>query len=152
MCKHLFNLLVLLILVGCGGATSPGHTADEPASIDSAELIDMHNSRISIDWAGSYLGILPCADCQGIKTEITLFEDHTYKMVTQYVGKDEQLFHREGTFAWDDTGGIIALTDVDPMHETNLYRVGENRLFKLDKDGERIRGDLEMHYILEKVN
>ena len=152
MDKRPLLLLFLYLFVGCGGSTPPEQTADEPSAIDPVAAVDMHNSRISIDWAGTYRGVLPCANCQGIKTEIILFEDLAYEIVMQYLGRDERLFHRQGTFAWDDTGGIIYLTDVDPMHETNQYRVGENRLFKLDSAGQRIRGELEQHYILEKVN
>ncbi|MFO7999029.1 MAG: copper resistance protein NlpE [Bacteroidales bacterium] len=152
MDKILVHLSFLFLFFGCTGPTPPGQTANESAAIDSTEVIDMHNSRISLDWPGTYQGVLPCADCQGIKTKIILHEDLTYQMFTQYLGRDEPVFSRRGSFAWDKEGGTIYLTDVDPMHETNHYRVGENRLFKLDSHGQRIRGELEALYILEKLN
>jgi copper homeostasis protein (lipoprotein) len=64
----------------------------------------MHTSRIALDWAGTYAGVLPCADCEGIKPIITLHEDLTYEMETQHLGRDEQVFRRSGSFVWDDAG------------------------------------------------
>jgi uncharacterized lipoprotein NlpE involved in copper resistance len=36
---------------------------------------DMHTSQTSLDWDGSYAGVVPCADCAGIETFITINED-----------------------------------------------------------------------------
>jgi copper homeostasis protein (lipoprotein) len=52
----------------------------------------------SIDWAGNYQGILPCADCEGIKTQILLNKDLSYVLETQYLGKDEKNFSGERNF------------------------------------------------------
>jgi copper homeostasis protein (lipoprotein) len=56
----------------------------------------------SIDWAGIYQGILPCADCEGIKTQIVLNKDLSYVLETQYLGKDEKIFQAKGTFKWNE--------------------------------------------------
>lgn len=47
-----------------------------------------------------YEGILPCGDCQGIRTELTLFdEDFTYRLVESYLRKDgERTVESEGTW------------------------------------------------------
>jgi uncharacterized lipoprotein NlpE involved in copper resistance len=48
----------------------------------STQPAEMHNSRISLDWAGTYEGVLPCADCPGTKTRLTLNQDGSYLLVT----------------------------------------------------------------------
>ena len=49
------------------------HEAATP-TIDSE-----HNAQSSLDWAGEYKGLTPCADCSGIKTKLILKSDHTYE-------------------------------------------------------------------------
>jgi uncharacterized lipoprotein NlpE involved in copper resistance len=53
------------------------------ASVPPAQPADMHNSRNSLDWAGTYEGVLPYADCPGTKTRLTLNYDGSYRLVTQ---------------------------------------------------------------------
>ncbi len=103
------------------------------------DIPDHHNSRISIDYFGTYRGVVPCADCEGIETVITLLEGDEFERRTRYLGKNDDTWYREaGPFEWDVTGGIIELaTDRDPRY----YRVGENVLIQLDINAEPITGD-----------
>lgn len=74
---------------------------------------DMHTSEISLDWHGTYKGVLPCADCPGIETEITLYKDKRYSKKTKYLGVDNrQVFEQNGTFIWDSTGSVIQLDSI----------------------------------------
>ncbi len=106
------------------------------------------NSRTSLDWNGTYYGMLPCADCEGIQTMIILNNDLTYSYKTRYQGKeDAEIITKTGKFQWSDDSSKVTL---EGLPEPNKFLVGENRLFKLNKDGKRITGDLESSYILEK--
>ena len=105
-------------------------------------------SMTSINWAGIYQGVLPCADCEGIKTQIVLNKDLSYALETSYIGKNEKVFKIQGTFKWDENGSKITLDNENKQ----IYQVGENRIFHLDKDGNRITGDLADKYIMEKEN
>ncbi|MDZ7605570.1 MAG: copper resistance protein NlpE [Cyclobacteriaceae bacterium] len=67
-----------------------------------------------------------------------LNKDLSYVLETQYLGKDEKVFQTKGTFKWDKSGSKITLDN----SENQMYQVGENRLFHLDKDGKRITGNL----------
>ena len=106
------------------------------------------NSMTSIDWPGTYQGILPCADCEGIKTRLVLNKDLTYSLKTSYLGKEDNIFETKGTFTWDKSGSKITLDNP----EKQVYQVGENKLFHLDKSGNPIKGDLVNNYIMEKEN
>lgn len=108
-----------------------------------------HTSQNSLDWYGSYAGVVPCADCAGIETFITLDKDLSYQLRTRYLGKDDRIFERQGTFVWEENGNVIYLKGLS--EGPNRYHVGENLLFQLDKQGKRITGDLAENYILRKV-
>lgn len=113
----------------------------------SQQIVDIPNSSTSVDWAGTYTGTLPCADCEGITTVITLFENSTYKMMMTYLGKDFEI-DTEGYFSWNDEGSIIKLdTEGEGM---NMFKVGENMIMMLDINGEKITGQLANNYILIK--
>jgi len=105
-----------------------------------------HNSRNSLDWSGTYQGTLPCADCPGIRYTITLDEDNSYQLKTQYLERGDSVFTESGKFNWDDKGGQITLAE-----RGEKFQVGENRLFHLDMEGNRITGGLAEYYVLNKV-
>lgn len=112
------------------------------------ELNDGHTSENSLDWAGTYEGTLPCADCPGIKIELTINSDETFSMYQEYLERDMK-GTETGTFRWDEGGNIVTLTTENGRED--LYQVGENRLFRLDPEGNRVQGELADHYILEKT-
>ncbi len=41
----------------------------------------------SVDWPGTYQGILPCADCEGIKTQLLINKDLNYILRLSTWGK-----------------------------------------------------------------
>lgn len=140
--KILVVCLFLLILVGCNFFKKKSSPTVHPP--------DMHTSEISLDWQGTYKGVLPCADCQGIETEIILYKDKRYSKKTKYPGKDSpRVFEQTGTFVWDSTGSVIQLNSI--KNAPTKYKVGENYLQQLDLEGDEIKGDLKEHYILEKM-
>ncbi len=112
------------------------------------EFIDHHNAANSLDYVGIYKGILPCADCEGIETSIELGSGNSYVKKMIYLGKaDQKMIETSGTFTWSEDGSTITLIEDE---EPNQYFVGENVLFHLDMDGNRIMGDLAIKYRLEK--
>lgn len=144
--KFQFLTLFILLLTFMGGCES--ETGDTSTETNQP---DMHNSMIALDWSGTYHGVVPCADCEGIETKILLTDDLSYQLERIYLGKSDQIFLSEGTFFWSDDGSRIQLNNVDPSHAPGTYQVGENRLFQLDMDGNRIEGDLADRYVLTKV-
>lgn len=107
-----------------------------------------HNSRISLDWSGTYRGTLPCADCEGIKTKLTLYRDDTYRRTIEYVGRNERVFTDEGSFRWSETGNKISIDNLDGSRQN--YQVGENFLVHLDRQGQPVTGTRAELYKLMK--
>ena len=133
----------LLTVFGCND------TKKNNMGISNEEMeVLSDNSMTSLDWEGTYEGILPCGDCDGIKTIISINKDNTYVTKEIYEGKSDSAFETKGTFKWDDKGQKITLSN----SKRHPYFVGENMLIHLDKDGNKITGDLEKQYVLKKVN
>jgi copper homeostasis protein (lipoprotein) len=107
-----------------------------------------HNAKNSLDYVGTYKGILPCADCNGLETEIAINENATFSIKTRYQGKGEKVYVQKGNFAWNKSGTIIILTDI--KNAPNQYFVGENTLTQLNSSGQKITGNLADEYILAK--
>lgn len=109
---------------------------------------DSHTSQNSLDYWGIYKGILPCADCEGIELIIELNSDFSYSKKTTYLGKgDDKPIESSGIYSWNEAGNTITLAGEE---SPNQYFVGENVLFHLDLDGNRITGDLAEKYKLNK--
>ncbi len=148
-------LLFCLSLVSCtcDRVTNSGEkTANEAFSSDlPIAKTETHNSMNSLDWEGTYKGTLPCTDCEGIETSLTLNSDLTYLLKTEYLGRNDALEEENsGSFTWDESGSIITLQNLES--EQNQFKVGENLIWKLDASGNMIRGDSADHYILKKTN
>lgn len=110
------------------------------------------NSMNAVDWPGVYAGTLPCADCEGILTELKLNQDLTYSLSQTYQGRSEQPIKRSGKFSWNSEGTKITLDNAHTGGSGNNFQVGENLLFQLDQQGNRITGDLASKYQLVKLN
>ena len=108
------------------------------------------NSATCLDWVGTYSGLLPCADCSGIETQLSLKEDNTYQITWKYMEKNDNVYVEEGTFVWDATGGIITLENLDVTKFPTMYKVCENSLLQLDLEGNVVTGEIADKYILRK--
>jgi uncharacterized lipoprotein NlpE involved in copper resistance len=134
--KHFIVLITVLVtLVGCN---PPGE-----------KVATLQNAKDSLDWAGRYAGVLPCADCEGIKAEVILRKDGTYTLITQFVGKEDNPLEESGSFTWDDTGSRVFLPEDNSR--PGKFLVVEEKLHVLDKKGKLIRGRLSHLYVLKKV-
>jgi len=144
MCKKSFLVLALLALaIACQKQTqSPNQ--DKAAST----TIGVPNANKTLNYQGTYQGVLPCADCDGLETTISLNENNTYVIQSQYLGKGNKIFEQRGTFTWNKTGSIVIFDNID--NAPNQYAVGKNTLTQLDLEGNLITGSLAKQYVLSK--
>lgn len=122
-------LLPGLLALGLAACASPivSSSSAKPASPDPA-----HNSRNALDWAGTYEGVTPCADCPGIRQRLTLQADGRYELSTEYLERPVAPKTVRGSFSWNTAGNTITL---DAAGNGQQFRVGEGRLLQLDRDG-----------------
>lgn len=59
-------------------------------------------------FSGTFEGVLPCADCPGLQTSITIKADGTFRMEEIYLERSEGTFISEGT--WVLNKGLITFT------------------------------------------
>jgi heat shock protein HslJ len=109
------------------------------------ETANVNTSKSMLDWTGTYSGVLPCADCEGIETIITLNQDSTFAISTHYLGKDNSKFEKTGKFELNKDSNIVKIDDT-------AYLLGENMLLQLDKEDKKITGNLAENYKLQKVD
>ncbi len=147
--KILFSLSVVLFLT-CACESNKSNKENLTQSPHEEVVIDGANSRNSLDWNGAYKSILPCEDCEGIAIQIQLNLDGSFVMHSKYLGKADEVEIVEGEFEWNEAGGKIKLKIDGQDPNLHYYQVGENALFKLDADGNRI-GDFDSPYTFVKV-
>tara|TARA_R110002096_G_scaffold352864_1_gene545999 strand:+ start:16134 stop:16940 length:807 start_codon:yes stop_codon:yes gene_type:complete len=148
--KTIFSITLILSLILSCKTKSSGVNSLEIMQEDSP-VVDMeHNSQNSLDWMGTYSGILPCADCMGIQTKIKVNTDQTIEITSIYIGKD---FNGENSetitlpFEWEKDGNTFSYIQ---NGERQYFKVEENQLRFLDTDKQKIIGELEQSYLLKK--
>lgn len=139
--KWLFFILGIVIFVSCENIGKKEVQNLKP---------DSHTSEIALDWQGQYWGRLPCADCDGIDTELTLNSDLTFVLIEKRAKNDTLLIDTlAGKFIWD--GSQIRLQNIPTNTRPTSFKVEENQLRQLDMNGNKISGELERKYILTKL-
>lgn len=141
--KILQLALISLFMISCGKQKPPQKLNRTP----QAEVIDSQNP---LDWPGTYKGVIPCADCEGIEQEITLHDNNTFTLKYTYLGKQkDNKFEETGILIWDKAGNIITAETKDQSF-TVSYLIDENTLIQLDKEKREITGALAENYKLRK--
>lgn len=108
-----------------------------------------HNAKNSLDWSGNYRGIIPCADCEGIETTVSLHKDMGFEVMSIYLGKNVKPRLDKGKISWSPDGNSITLI-IAMNHIYAKYKVLEGTLIQLDMDGKEIGGPLSAMYIFTK--
>ena len=142
-----YTFTVILLLCSCSSNQTKKSSEGPKQEETKSDVPDMHSSKIALDWNGVYTGVLPCADCEGIETRIVIKQDGTFERSMTYLGKESAAMHEEGKFKWDESGSRILLSS---DKGDQLYQVGENVLFHLDEEGNRVSGELAANYRLIK--
>lgn len=122
---------------------------DPEFDVDSVDPNLPDNSYTSLSWNATYKGILFCEDCEGIETTLILNRDLTYFLSKKYLGNEGLNNEITGKFKWNRYGSKIKLDDdkLKPMK----FLVGEDSIFLLDENGNRITGEKATLFMLNKV-
>ncbi|MDR0797052.1 MAG: copper resistance protein NlpE [Tannerella sp.] len=146
--KKLWIIAIAMgIVSGCGGNPSKKKSSTDVQNEQEVIVLnDSHNAQNSLDYEGTYVGVMPSADGMEMIVTIRLGKD-TYIKQTVYMGK-EGVFEDQGSYTWDAEGFIITLNGITDAPDK--YFVGENRIFQLDMEGNRITGMFADKYVLHK--
>lgn len=86
-------------------------------------------------FVGVFQGTLPCADCEGILTQIAIEKDSTYKKSITYLGKDplENTFSTKGK--WTQDGEIVWLDSAKEKGKVGFVCLGDSAIHLTDAHG-----------------
>jgi copper homeostasis protein (lipoprotein) len=141
------NRLILLVFVLVSLFGCKNQAGDDAASTEN-ETTEMTAGPASTDVTGNYTGVLPCADCKGIATELLLNADSTFYKKSDFLGKEKPLVIEErGTYTWNDSLKVIIL---DKVMGGNQYAVGNKTLTHLDMEGKVNSGEDADKFVLRK--
>lgn len=93
---------------------------------------------------GVYTGVLPCADCPGIYTQLEIDSNH-FEWKRAYLNRPG-IFVSRGTLSGDDSGRVVLTTPDD-----TLYAAPDSMGIRiLSQSGYVIEGELSGNYVLPK--
>lgn len=122
---------------------------------ESSQINVSTNTADTIVAMGKYEGVMPCADCDGIATTLSLNGDGTYDLTTTYqdtvndVSKDELTYTNSGIYERNDA---MVKVITPSSGEILLFKVlDDNKLLRVSEDGTEPMPELYENYILKKV-
>lgn len=157
MKAKILTIALSTLLISCGNQSeqtiaeskTPKQAEETSPTVPTTEPDKAHNSENSLDWAGSYKGILPCEGCDGIETELILNQNMSFVRLTKNLGKKNALVGEfSGKFTWNADKTIINLEGVEDG--PSQYKVGENTLTQLDLKGNERKAEEVEKYTLRK--
>lgn len=146
------TMAISFVLGACKNTTqqlqeSAGQILNEVGTVAEKAVEDAKSVVREELFAGVYQGVIPCADCKGIKSALKLNADGTYEFTQTYLGKERELPHvSKGKFVLDKN--VIKLEGLKDM--SNLFRIEINQIRYLNADGSEVKGELAGHYILTR--
>lgn len=139
---HLTTLSLALALAACSSTTNkPDNDIQETY---------VQNPKNTISWTGTYQGITPCANCDGIATMIVLKPNLEYQMRTRMLGIEEIDKKSEGTFVWQADNTHIEILPEDGIPK--IYRVNNDFIELTLPNGEQIPTGDSNQYRLYKTD
>ena len=118
-------------LVGCANSSS-----DSPSAANQTAKYD-----------AQYQGTLPCADCDGIVTTLTLNPDGTFFMESEYLANKPVKFTQKGKYTEVEEGVVeLTLDNNDKVY----YQIEEGEAIMLDQNRKAPTGALADHYVLKQ--
>lgn len=151
--------LLAALLVACGPADPPATPASPPAgqapAVPAPTAADGPALPLAAPVAGitlpaTFAGVLPCADCEGIDTTLTLDADFRFRLRSRYLGKPagDNVVVDAGRFAASDAATRLALYGAGDT--VVIFAVqGPEQLTRLDTTGQPITSQL--NYTLKRA-
>lgn len=139
MKKILIAVFSFLSILGCKTVEEENREGNTSSSTLAGEGQLIHNSRNSLDWNGTYTGVLPCMDCPGIETLLVINEDLTYTLEQKKIETAENEsteFKTTGNFSWNEQGNIISVGTLEGELE---LKVEELFLVPVDPNGFEVK-------------
>ena len=141
--KILLAITVVTIMISCNNAGQKKKNNQVENQVNTEIQAEVANIY------GTYQGTFPAADCEGIKTTLTINDDKTYSLISEYIGVKDGNFETNGTYNVIDETLIELVTP--SSGEKKYYKIlDSNRIMLSDELGAINNGELADLYILKK--
>ena len=106
--------------------------------------------------AGTWTGLLPCADCPGIDETLVLDADGGFVLTDTYRERPDATFVTQGTWALEAEGRHVRLDPGNKDDADRLFAIesgsgsGSDALVRLDPAGKRIDSPFDMRLVRER--
>ncbi len=154
------GVLLAIGLAGCSipltgqdrtpvGSDAAAAVPPPPGMAQGATAAGQKDRGAPITQAQTFRGVIPCADCEGIRVTLTLQPDWTWRMRRVYFGtRDKKEASFVTTGRWErGLPGTNQIRLIGDRNESGLYDfVSGNTLRMLDQDGQAIQSSL--NYLL----
>ena len=117
---------------------------------DTDHAVHLQPVDKSLEFHGIFYGYLPCNDCNGIKSTLSLKQNNNYLLVTQSAKESSREYYEKGKYSWNDETHAVVLT---PRNESNTRQYlikDEGTLVLLNTDGTQMKGDKDDSYFLRR--
>ena len=137
----LLPLFALSIFCSCNNASD-----SDKVKSDSSSTVVKKIDSVALKSTGIYSGFVPCTDCEGIATYLSLKPDMTYRIEETHKGKKDSAVVTNGD--WTFENGKISLVENGKSRVS--YLAQSDRLVQLGLEDKPIGGNLGDKFILTR--
>lgn len=104
----------------------------------------------NLDFHGVFYGYVPCNDCNGIKTTLSLKQNNNYLLVTQPARDSSREFYEKGKYTWNEETNILVLTPRKDEPARQYQIKDEGTIVQMNSDGTPMAEELADSYTLRR--
>ena len=130
-------LLTGLFAVSCSKKEEAKAEAPQAVEADSAQAQPEEAAKAEAPkkHVGEFSGKLPCADCPGIETKLTLNEDGSLLLDETYLEKKDGQFNAKGSYEVSADGAFVTLKE-EGNDKPRVFLVEEDAAYLVEKVGD----------------
>ena len=131
-------LLTGLFAVSCSKKEEAKTETPQAVEADSAQQAqpeEAAKAEAPKKHVGEFSGKLPCADCPGIETKLTLNEDGSFLLDETYLEKKDGQFNAKGSYEVSEDGAFVTLKE-EGNDKPRVFLVEEDAVYLVEKVGD----------------
>ena len=130
-------LLTGLFAVSCSKKEEAKAETPQAVEADSAQAQPEEAAKAEAPkkHVGEFSGKLPCADCPGIETKLTLNEDGSFLLDETYLEKKDGQFNAKGSYEVSADGVFVTLKE-EGNDKPRVFLVEEDAAYLVEKVGD----------------
>ena len=130
-------LLTGLFAVSCSKKEEAKTETPQAVEADSAQAQPEEAAKAEAPkkHVGEFSGKVPCADCPGIETKLTLNEDGSFLLDETYLEKKDGQFNAKGSYEVSADGAFVTLKE-EGNDKPRVFLVEEDAAYLVEKVGD----------------